>query len=110
MFSRAEADRAAAQLACLRQLTSNTNNVTWATLNDVASNAKEVFSTGVHYNPTTGVRERENEDEGADGGVGMGVVSRNSGTRLLGAPANGTGNSSATHNQIHQKQNSDSRV
>ena len=84
-------------------LTTGTNNVTWATLNDVASNAKEVFSTGVVYNPNTGVREREGEEDGVD----LGVVSRNSGGRLLSAPANG---GSATHNKIHEVQSSDSRV
>ena len=46
MFSRAEADKAAAQLACLRALTSGTNNVTWATINDMTNNVTEVFTNG----------------------------------------------------------------
>lgn len=48
MFSRAESDKAAAQLACLRAITAGTNNVTWATINDMTNNVADVFTHGEH--------------------------------------------------------------
>uniref|UniRef100_A0A7S3H5D5 EF-hand domain-containing protein n=1 Tax=Spumella elongata TaxID=89044 RepID=A0A7S3H5D5_9STRA len=100
MFSRAEADKAAAQLACLRALTAGTNNVTWATINDMTNNVTEVFTNGTaNYGAAN--------DEGVD--LPSYSANRSSGGRLL--DSDQSSDNQTTHNRIHNMStDSESRV